>query len=199
VLDADLRVAHGVWLREPQMEVLRGRPLSVVHCPSANLKLGSGIADLVFLRGQSNLAVGLGCDGAPCNNDLDVLEELRLAALLQGVKGGPGAFGARETLELATIEGARALGLADRLGSLEPGKLGDLVVLDLRRPATVGAASVSVYDRIVYGAARDAVAWVVVDGEVLVQNGRLPFLDEEEIRRRAVEEIEALLVRAALP
>jgi cytosine/adenosine deaminase-related metal-dependent hydrolase len=198
VLDTDLRVAHGVWLRERELEVLRGRPLSVIHCPSANLKLGSGIADLAFLREHPNLALGLGCDGAACNNDLDLLEEMRLAALLQAVKRGPGSFPARDALALATIEGARAVGMADRLGSLEAGKAGDLVVLDLHRPFTLGAGPVSVYDRIVYGAARDAVRWVVVDGEVLVREGRLTALDEAGILRRALEAAEALHARADL-
>ncbi len=198
VLDTDLRVAHAVWLAEPHLEILAGRRLGIAHCPTSNLKLGSGIADLPFLRGRENLAVGIGADGAPCNNDMDLLEEVRLAALLQGVKHGPGAFRAEEALELATIEGARALGREDDLGSLEPGKAGDLVVLDLARPATFGPERVSVYDRVVFAAARDAVRWTVVDGEVLVENGRLPLLDEEALARRPGEEIRTLLARVEL-
>ena len=82
VLDTDLRIAHGVWFGDTERRVLGGRSLKVAHCPSANLKLGSGIADLRYLRSLPELAVGIGCDGAPCNNDLDALEEIRLAALL---------------------------------------------------------------------------------------------------------------------
>ncbi len=198
VLDADLRVAHAVWLGERELEVLAGRRMGIAHCPSANLKLGSGIADIVFLRGRPNLAVGIGTDGAPCNNDMDVLEEMRLAALLTGFKRGPGAFRAEEALELATVEGARAMGLEDDLGSLEPGKAGDLAILDLDRPQSFGPERVSVYDRIVYAAGRDAVRWVVVDGEVAVDAGRLPHLDPEALRRRPREEIRALLARVEL-
>jgi cytosine/adenosine deaminase-related metal-dependent hydrolase len=198
VLDADLRVAHAVWLREPELETLGGRPLKIAHCPSANLKLGSGVADLPFLRAQANLAVGIGCDGAPCNNDMDVLEEMRLAALLQGLKGGPGSFSALSALELATIDGARAVGWEDTIGSLEAGKAGDVVVLDLDRPQTFGAPGASIYDRIVYAAARDAVRWVVVDGEIRVENGRLPHLDPEEYMRRPAEAIRELLSRVEL-
>ena len=198
ILDTDFRVAHGVWLTDWHLEILAGRRMTVVHCPSANLKLGSGIADLPFLRSQENLAVGIGSDGAPCNNDMDVLEEMRLAALLQQWKNGPGSFTARETLELATIEGARALGLESEIGSLEPGKRADLVVLDLGRPATFGAEAVSVYDRVVYAAGRDAVRWVVVDGEILVENGGFPHLDEEALRKRPTEEVRDLLARAEM-
>ncbi len=198
VLDTDLRVAHAVWFTGEHLEILAGRRLGVCHCPSANLKLGSGVADLPFLRSQPNLAVGVGADGAPCNNDMDVLEEMRLAALLQNWKRGPGAFPAREALELATIEGARALGLEGEIGSLEPGKRGDIAVLDLNRPATFGPERVSVYDRTVYAAARDAVRWVVVDGEIRVDRGELPHLDLQEVLNRASGEIRDLLARAEL-
>ncbi len=198
ILGRDLRVAHAVWLGEPQLEVLGGRPLRIAHCPSSNLKLGSGIADLRRLRDAENLAVGIGADGAPCNNDLDVLEEMRLAALLQQLKQGPGRFRALEAVEMATVDGARAVGLGPELGSLEPGKAGDLAILDLERPQSFGPEAVSVYDRIVYGAGRDAVRWVVVDGEVVVEKGTLPHLDLGHIMTRAGEEVRALLARTEL-
>ncbi len=156
------------------------------------------MADLPFLRAQDNLAVGIGCDGAPCNNDMDVLEEMRLAALLQGLKGGPGSLSAMAALEMATIDGARAVGWDDAIGSLETGKAGDVVVLDLDRPQTFGGPGVSVYDRIVYAAARDAVRWVVVDGEIRVASGRLPHLDPEEYLRRPAQAIRDLLSRAEI-
>jgi cytosine/adenosine deaminase-related metal-dependent hydrolase len=199
ILDRDLRIAHGVLLGDPHSRILAGRPLSVIHCPSANAKLGSGIADLVFLRDQENISVGIGCDGAACNNDLDVLEEIRLAALLQGIKQGAGRFTAREALELATIEGARAMGMEGELGSIETGKAGDLVVMNLEGPRTLAHEEVSIYARIVYGAGRDSVRWVVVDGEVLVESGTLPHLDEDALKRRSKEETDRLLSRARLP
>jgi 5-methylthioadenosine/S-adenosylhomocysteine deaminase len=198
VLDAPLSVAHGVLFGEEHRRILGGRPLGIVHCPSANAKLGSGTADLVLMRSLDNLRVGIGCDGPPCNNDLDVLEEMRLAALLQGLRHGPGRFTARDALELATVEGARVLGMEEEIGSLAPGKAGDLVVLDLERPQTFDPGGASVYDRIVFGAARDAVRWVVVDGEVLVEDGRFPHLDAEEILARAKEEAGLLVSRAEL-
>jgi cytosine/adenosine deaminase-related metal-dependent hydrolase len=184
-----------VQLQAAHREVLAGRPLKVTHCPSANLKLGSGIADLGLLRGSPEISVGIGTDGAPCNNDMDVLEELRLAALLQGIKQGPGAFSGRDAFELATIDGAAAIGLADEIGSLEVGKAGDVVVLDLEAPATFGPVEVSVYDRIVYAAGRDAVRLVAVGGRVLLDDSGLQFAAQSEIMARATEAVTGVLRR----
>jgi 5-methylthioadenosine/S-adenosylhomocysteine deaminase len=198
ILDTDLRIAHGVQFEPRHAQILAGRRLRIAHCPSANLKLGSGIADLGLLRATPGVSVGLGTDGAPCNNDMDVLEEMRLAALLQALRQGPGRFSARDALALATIDGARALGLEHEIGSLEPGKAGDLVVLDLERPATFGPVGVEVYDRIVYAAARDAVCWVVVAGRVLVEHGRLPGFDEDALRRRPGQAIRGVVRRSGI-
>jgi cytosine/adenosine deaminase-related metal-dependent hydrolase len=198
VLDTRLGIAHGVQFDARHRDVLRGRPLAVIHCPSSNLKLGSGIADLGFLGATPGVVLGIGCDGAPCNNDMDVMEEMRLAALLQGWKQGPGVMASERVLALGTIDGARALGLEQRIGSLEPGKAADVVVLDLERPASFGDEGVSVYDRIIYGAGRDAVAWVIIDGRVVVDHGRLPHVDPDALHRKPREAIRALLRRAAL-
>jgi len=194
VLDTDLRIAHGVQLSEAHLELLAGRSLRVCHCPSANLKLGSGIAHLGFLGSAEGIEVGIGTDGAPCNNDMDILEEIRLAALLQGVRQKPGAFSAEDALALATSAGAAAIGKGDTLGSLEVGKMGDVVVLDLERPASFGPCS-SVYDRIVYGAGRDAVRHVAVGGTPLLRDGDLVSLDEHRTLARAGEEVQALVDR----
>ncbi len=198
VLDTRLGIAHGVQFDAHHRDVLAGRRMAVIHCPSANLKLGSGIADLGFLSATPGIVLGIGCDGAPCNNDMDVLEEMRLAALLQGWKQGPGKMASVDVLALATIEGARALGLEQRIGSLEVGKAADVVVMDLDRPASFGDEGVAVYDRIVYAAARDAVAWVIVDGRVVVDHGRLPHVDAGALKQRPREAIRALLRRAEL-
>ena len=121
VLDTDLRIAHGVQLGRDRLTELADRRLAVAHCPSANLRLGSGIADVVGFR-EAGIPVGVGCDGAACNNDLDCLEEARLAALLQQLRHGPAAFDGLSALQLATSEGARAIGLGDEIGSIESGK-----------------------------------------------------------------------------
>lgn len=198
VFDVDLRVAHGVWINASHVERLAGRHLSVCHCPSANLKLGSGIADLAFLRAEANIDVGIGTDGAPCNNDMDVMSEMRLAGLLQQYKQGPGVVTSRDIVSLATREGARAIGLGHAVGSLERGKRGDVVVLDLRSPGAFGPEPVTVYDRIVYGAARDAVRTVLVDGHLRWHEGGMPDHPTEAVLRRAAEAHAALVARAAL-
>ncbi len=195
VLDTKLCIAHGVCFDREHQELLAGRPLSVIHCPSTNLKLGSGIADLARLAATPGVTVGLGTDGAPCNNDHDQLEELRIAALLQQYKQGTGKFAARDALALATIEGARAIGLADQIGSIEVGKRADLTILDLRGPATFGPHS-SIYNRIVYAAARDCVRHVVIDGRPVVVDRKLTTMDCEALGRRPAEELNLLLARA---
>jgi cytosine/adenosine deaminase-related metal-dependent hydrolase len=197
ILAGDLRIAHGVWLAGQDLPRLARRRFSVVHCPSSNLKLGSGVADVVGIR-AAGIPVGLGADGAPCNNDLDILEEVRLAALLQQLENGPGTFSGLEALRLATSEGARAIGLQHEIGSVEVGKAADLVVLALDRPELWAGPTVDPHDLVVYGAARSSVRHVVVAGEVLVEDGRLTRLDLDELRRRASRALEAVVRRSGL-
>jgi 5-methylthioadenosine/S-adenosylhomocysteine deaminase len=115
-----LCVAHCVWVTEPEQALLADRDVKVMHCPGSNLKLGSGIAPVTEMRARG-ISVSLGADGAACNNRLDMFEEMRLAAALQAVRQAPGSLTARDALSMATREGARALGLEDELGSVEPG------------------------------------------------------------------------------
>ncbi|HBL29024.1 MAG TPA: N-ethylammeline chlorohydrolase [Acidobacteria bacterium] len=197
VLAADLRLAHGVWLTAAHLTRVRHERFSVVHCPSSNLKLGSGIADLVAIR-LSGVPVGLGCDGAACSNQLDNFQELRLAALLQKVQHGPAAFSGLDALRLATSEGAHALGLQHETGTLETGKRADVVVLAPGRPELWGAPEADPHDLVAFGASRAAVRHVVVDGHLLVEEGRLTRLDLEEILRESGRCLAALLRRAGL-
>jgi len=210
ILATDFRIAHGVWLTDDHLQRVspqgsqgsrgpRGSQhrFSVVHCPSSNLKLGSGIADVVKIR-RAGVPVGVGADGAACNNDLDAFEEVRLAALLQSVRHGPESFSGLDALRLATSEGARALGLEDEVGSIEVGKRADLVVLDLSRPELLAAPQVDLHDLVTYGASPAAVRHVLVGGELLVEDGRLTKLDLGEIRTKAAESLAALIRRSAL-
>ena len=184
VLASDLRLAHGVWLTEEHLARVRKERFSVVHCPSSNLKLGSGVADLLAIR-RAGVPVGIGCDGAACSNQLDNFQELRLAALLQKVKHGPDAFSGLDALRLATSEGARALGLHNEIGTLEAGKRADLVVLAPDHPELWGAPQADPHDLVAFGASRAAVRHVVVDGRLLVEDGRLTQLDLGEILRES--------------
>lgn len=197
LLAADLRLAHGVWLTADHLEQARKARWSVVHCPSSNLKLGSGIADLLAIR-RAGVPLGIGCDGAACSNHLDNLDEVRLAALLQKLKHGPDAFSGLDALRLATSEGARALGLQAEVGSVEPGKAADLTVLSLDRPELQAAPQVDPHDLVAFGASRAAVRHVLVAGRLLVEDGRLTHLDLGEIVRQAHLHLAALIRRSGL-
>jgi cytosine/adenosine deaminase-related metal-dependent hydrolase len=197
VLATDLRMAHGVGMTAEHLERVRAHRFSVVHCPSSNLKLGSGIADVVAIR-RAGVPVGIGTDGAACSNQLDNFAELRLAALLQKLKHGPGAFSGLDALRLATSEGARALGLQDEIGTVERGKAADLVVLSAGRPELWGASAADPHDLVAFGASRAAVRHVVVDGELLVEDGRLTRLNGEEILREAERCLKDLIRRSGV-
>lgn len=197
ILDRDLRLAHGVWLGERHFPRVKDRSFSVVHCPGSNLKLGSGVADVVGLRRQG-IRVGLGCDGAACSNGLDAFAEMRLAALLQQVKHGPAAFSGRDALALATCDGARALGLEQEVGSIEVGKRADLAILGLEHPGAFAAPAADPHDLVCYSAAGSWVRHVFVDGEQLVADGRLLHLDLESLRAEAERSCRDLLRRSGL-
>ncbi len=197
ILGTDLRIAHGVWLEARHYDRLRSERFSVVHCPSSNLKLGSGVADVVGLR-AAGIPVGVGCDGAACNNRLDAFDELRLAALLQQQRHGPAAFSGRDALQLATSEGAAALGMSDRIGSVELGKAADVIVLGTDRPELWAAPQADLHDLVAFSASSADVRHVFVGGEQLVEDGRLTHLDLAEIRRQADRTCAAMIERAGL-
>ena len=176
-------LAHCVWVDEEGIRRLARQQTNVVHCPSSNLKLGSGIAPVPEML-AAGCRVALGADGAPCNNRLDAFEEMRLAALIQKPRLGSDVLPAAQVLELATLGGARALGLETEIGSIEPGKVADLVVLDLTGPHVV-PEDADLVSRLVYGARASDVRHVIVDGRVVVRDGQLKTAKVEEIRREA--------------
>ena len=187
-------VAHGVHLDDQEIEMLRATRTSIAHCPSSNLKLGSGIAQVARLR-SAKITVGIGADGAACNNSLDGFAEVRLATLLARVVSGLGTLSAVDALGMATHEGARMLQLADEVGTLEVGKRADIVVLDLARLDGPAGDAVT---RVVFGGGSRAVRDVLVDGEFLVRNGALTKMDAAEVRAKAAEQLGPLLERAHL-
>jgi cytosine/adenosine deaminase-related metal-dependent hydrolase len=176
-------LAHCVWVDQEGITRLARQRTNVVHCPSSNLKLGSGIAPIPEML-AAGCRVGLGADGAPCNNRLDAFSEMRLAALIQKPRLGPEALPAPQVLELATLGGARALGLETEIGSIEVGKRADLVVLDLEGMHTQPAEA-DLVSRIVYSARASDVRHVLVDGRIVVKDGALKTGKVEEIRRAA--------------
>ncbi len=184
-----LCLAHCVWVDESEQALMAERDVKVLHCPGSNLKLGSGLAPVVEMRAKG-ISVSLGADGAACNNHLDMFEEMRLAAVLQSVRHRPGALRARDVVWMATREGARALGLESDIGSLEPGKRADMIVVDASGPDP--------YSTLVYASRGTDVRTTIVDGEVLMDDFRPQRWDADDIRREAQQEAKALAARAGL-
>ncbi len=176
-------LAHCVWVDADGIQRLARQQTNVVHCPSSNMKLGSGLAPVPEML-AAGCRVAIGADGAPCNNRLDAFSEMRLAALVQKPRLGPDAMPAAQVLELATLGGARALGLEREIGSIEVGKMADLVVLDLSAPHAQ-PDSADLVSRIVYSARASDVRHVIVDGKIVVKDGRLRTGNVEEINREA--------------
>ncbi len=170
--------AHCVHLNAEDIDILAGTGVGVSHNPGSNLKLGSGIAPAAELL-AAGVTVGLGTDGASSNNNLDLLEEMRLAALLaKGSAASPTLIPAGEALRMATINGASLLGLSD-LGLLKKGCKADIIALNMNAPQATPLFDPQAH--VVYAAAAADTRFVIVDGEILVDGGRLTGLDEEKI------------------
>ncbi|HVK55875.1 MAG TPA: TRZ/ATZ family hydrolase [Burkholderiales bacterium] len=183
LLGPNLIAVHAVHLTDMEISVLARLGCHVAHCPASNLKLASGFSPIDKLL-QQGANVGIGTDGSASNNRLDVMGEMRLAALLaKGVSGRADAAPADTALSMATINSARALGLDDCIGSLEIGKLADITAIDMSAPAT--SPCFDVISQIVYAASREQVSHVWVNGELKVKNGTLTDIDTNEVRAKA--------------
>jgi 5-methylthioadenosine/S-adenosylhomocysteine deaminase len=178
VLGGKSAAVHCVWLDEGEMDVLAASGTGVCHCPESNMKLASGIARIPKLL-KRGVAVGLGTDGCASNNDLDMLLELDTLAKLHKVATmDPTAIDAATALQIATTGGARVLGLQHLIGSVEPGKCADLIVVDLRKPHLTPLYHL--YSQIVYACRGSDVRDVIIDGKVVMRNRRLLTLDVQK-------------------
>jgi 5-methylthioadenosine/S-adenosylhomocysteine deaminase len=190
-----LCAAHCVLVDDHEQDLLAEHDVKVMHCPSSNLKLGSGVAPVPEMLARG-ITVSLGADGAACNNRLDMFEEMRLAAILQAARRHPGLLVARDVLWMATRAGARTLDLESEIGSIEPGKRADLIVVDRDRPHL--APGPDPYSTIVYAARGSDVRTAVVDGEVLVDDCRPLRVDRAEIVAEARVAARELASRAGV-
>jgi 5-methylthioadenosine/S-adenosylhomocysteine deaminase len=190
-----LCTAHCVWVTESEQRILAERDVKVLHCPSSNLKLGSGIAPVAEMRARG-ISVSLGADGAACNNRLDMFDEMRLAATLQAVRKEPGALTARDAVWMATREGARALGMEHEIGSIEPGKRADLILVERDRPHL--APDADPWSTLVYATRGTDVRLTMVDGRVLVQTSTLVNEDVAAILADARKAATTLAARAGV-
>ncbi|MDR0140063.1 5'-deoxyadenosine deaminase [Metabacillus idriensis] len=192
-----LILAHCVWLDENEKRIIKKRGVHVSHCPGSNLKLASGVADTKGLL-DMNVSLSLGADGAPCNNNLDMFQEMRLAALLQKPIHGPAAMDAKTVFQMATIGGAKAVGLEKEIGSLEVGKKADMAILNLNQFHTYPSQDSDPISRIVYSAGRGDVETTIINGKIVMENRIMKTMDKVIILREANTSIHRLLKRAAL-
>ncbi|HVS20820.1 MAG TPA: 5'-deoxyadenosine deaminase [Pyrinomonadaceae bacterium] len=193
---AHVMLAHCVHLDDQEMETLARTKTNVAHCPSSNLKLGSGIARVAEML-ERGVSVSLGADGAACNNRLDMFTEMRTAALLQKALRGPEVLPAARALRIATIDGARALGLEKEIGSLETGKRADVIVVDLARPHSSPRRD-DVVSTLVYSAQASDVRTTIIDGQVVMRAGELVTLNEASVIEAANREARSLASRAGI-
>jgi len=189
-------LAHCVHVNQQELELLAQTQTNVAHCPSSNLKLGSGIAPVAEML-NLGVSVSLGADGAACNNRLDMFTEMRTAALLQKVTHGPEALPAKLVLKMATRDGARALGLEEEIGSLEVGKRADVTIVRLDEVHTTPKPA-DIVSTLVYSAQATDVTTVLIDGVVLMKDRQLLSLDERAIIDDAQREASLLFDRAGV-
>jgi cytosine/adenosine deaminase-related metal-dependent hydrolase len=182
-----LVLAHCIWLKPHEMGILKRTGTNVVHCPSSNLKLASGIARVPEMR-EKGIRVALGADGAPCNNNLNAFQEMRLAALIQKPGNGPRSMRAQEALDMATREGAKALHWFDKIGSIETGKRADLALVDLSRPENLAPVprrredlAEGVVSSLVYSAQPSHVEATWVEGKLLYSHGKVRTIDSKAL------------------
>ncbi|MBD2844123.1 5'-deoxyadenosine deaminase [Paenibacillus sp. IB182496] len=190
----NLILAHCVWLDDEEREIIRRRGVKMTHCPGSNMKLASGIAEVAALH-DAGIAIGLGADGASCNNNLDMFQEMRLAALLQKVRRGPEVMPAPQVLRMATMGGAEVLGMEGEIGSIEVGKRADLQLLDLEDYHTYPSYDADPFARVVYAATRGDVDSVWIGGETVMRGRRLLTIDRSDTLHGADRALARLLRR----
>ena len=197
--------AHGVWLDDEELGLLKQADAALVHCPGSNLKLGSGRAQVAAWR-RAGIRCGLGSDGAACSNRLDTFHEMSLAALLSRVRDSRAAaatadsslLSAREVVALATCDGARALGLGETTGSLEVGRAADVAIVDVSGPHHGADPERDPYTALVHAARATDVRLTMVAGNVLYRDGTWRTFDPAAVRAEARAELGGLLGRANL-
>ena len=196
LLGPDMVFAHGIHFEDQELKVLAESKSNISHCPSSNMKLASGFAKIPQML-QVGVPVSLGCDGGPSNNTYDMVREMRLAALIhKSYVDDPLVVTAEQAIEMATLGGAVAMGIDDKVGSLELGKLADIILIDLRGLSLTPASNP--VSNLVYSGSGDAVDTVIVNGRILMQGKRLLTMDEEKVKARAMEHAAKLIDRSGV-
>ena len=190
-LGPDVVAAHCVWLSDEEIEIIKKHGVKVSHNPCSNMKLASGVSPVSKLI-ENDICVSIGTDGASSNNNLDLIEELKTASLLQKVSTlDPKVLSSDEAIEMATIKGAETLGLSDEIGSIEVGKKADIILIDTNA-ANMTPDSSSLSSNVIYSANGSNVDTTICDGKILMENKKLTELDENEIYAKARQAIKEL-------
>ena len=190
-LGPDVVAAHCVWLSDKEIEIIKKHNVKVSHNPCSNMKLASGVAPVSKMI-ENGVCVSIGTDGASSNNNLDLIEELKTASLLQKVSTlDPKVLNSDESIEMATIKGAEALGLDSEIGSIEVGKKADIILID-SNTANMTPDSSSLSSNVVYSANGSNVDTTICNGKILMENKKLTALDEDEIYAKARQAIKEL-------
>ena len=190
-LGPDVVAAHSVWLSDNEIEIIKKNNVKISHNPCSNMKLASGVAPVSKLI-ENDICVSIGTDGASSNNNLDLIEELKTASLLQKVSTlDPKVLNSDEAIAMGTIKGAEALGLESEIGSIEVGKKADIVLIDTNSANMVPDSS-SLSSNIIYSANGSNVDTTICDGKILMENKKLTVLDENEIYQKARQAIKEL-------
>jgi cytosine/adenosine deaminase-related metal-dependent hydrolase len=196
LLGPDMVFAHGIHFEEDELPLLAATKSNISHCPSSNAKLASGFAKVPQML-DAGVPVSLGCDGGPSNNTYDMVREMRLAALIhKSVVNDPLVVSAEQAIEMATLGGARAMGLDNEVGSLEVGKKADLIIVDMSAIGLVPNSNP--VSNLVYAGDGQYVDTVIVDGRPLMREKRLLTLDEDRVRQKALEHSDALIKRSGV-
>lgn len=197
LLNENLILAHCIWLDDEEVELISKSNAKVVHCPSSNLKLSSGIAKIPELL-ERGVNVGIASDGAPCSNNLDAFMEMKLSSLIQKVTIGPKAMECKQVLYLATMGGAKVMGKEKEIGSIEEGKKADIIILDLNRVHNAPSFNENEESQIVFSGKTENVITTIINGKVVMEDRKLLNFDEESITRNCNRSIENVWNRAKI-
>lgn len=183
-------LAHSVKLDEKEIDELTNENIYISHCPVSNLKLGCGIANISYMQEQG-IAISLGTDGQGSGSNLDLFESMKYTALLQkGIKENPKELPAYEVLKIATVNGAKALGLEEKIGTIEEGKIADIIIINLNDVTTKPINNI--FAEIVYNVKGTNVETTIVNGRILMENRKLTYTNEDEVYKKCEETIERI-------
>jgi len=195
-LGSNVQLVHCIWLTGRDVRIMKRRAVKVAHCPIANMYLADGIAPVPKLI-RAGIKVGLGTDGAASNNNQDMIAVLKHTALLHKVHTlDPTAITAEKVLEMATLDGAKSIGLENEIGSIEPGKKADLILLDFKKPNTV--VMHNPVSTLVYCATQENVDTVIIDGKIIMEGRKIKTVNEEDVLKASEEAGELLVQRAGM-